>query len=87
MVYAHHGPTVRQMDATPPLIPYYQLSTHPLIKVSQCLDPLALIYLIRLVLFPQSKPHGTLLPTVIKGSQSGAGPAQFTQRARQLQAV
>lgn len=46
----------------------------PLIKVSLCRKLLRLIYLIRFVLFPQSKPHGTLLPPVIKGSKSGAGP-------------
>lgn len=59
-------------------IPYpSQRSTLPaslLIKLSLCRNPLGLIYLIRFVLFPQSKPHGTLLPPVIKGSKSGAGP-------------
>lgn len=51
-----------------------------LINVSLCRNPLRLIYLIRFVLFPQSKPHGTLLPPVIKGSKSGAGPVQCLLR-------
>ena len=58
----------------PPSIPG-ATSLFPLIKVSLCRTPLGLIYLIRFVLFPQSKPHGSLLPPVIKGSKSGPGPA------------
>ena len=54
--------------------PSIYLLSSSLIKVSMCRNPLRLIYLIRFVLFPQSKPHGTLLPPVIKGSKSGAGP-------------
>lgn len=54
--------------------------TGPLIKVRLCHNPLGLIYLIRFVLFPQSKPLGTLLPPVIKGSKSREGPVQCLLR-------